>query len=308
MRGSSIAKLQKRRGNHKDYLGEVAQTGLGGGWWIDRSRMVGLRPLSGLSGSHLSAIVWKRAESASYIKSLPASPSPMPSTSLITSTACSVPSTPATGPSTPASSQLATVPAAAPRGIGSGSSAAAARLVRLVGAEGGEIAVELAERREYQRFFGEIAGIVDEVAGGEIVGAVSHDVVAGDDFEGVLSGEPEGHGLGHNVRIEGPAEGGGALGLAARRHPRWCKATWRCRLSIDTRSSSMMPMAPTPAAARYMMSGDPSPPAPTTSTRAAFSRCCPARRPPSKAGAACIAGFRRVRAPASPFDSDLVPI
>ena len=36
-----------------------------------------------------------------------------------------------------------------------------------------------------------------------------------------------------------------------------------------------MPIVPIPAAARYSTSGEPSPPAPTTSTRAAFSFAWP---------------------------------
>ena len=50
---------------------------------------------------------------------------------------------------------------------------------------------------------------------------------------------------------------------------------WRWRLSRLTRSLSMMPIWPMPAAARYRMSGEPNPPAPTTSTQAAFSFCWP---------------------------------
>ena len=51
----------------------------------------------------------------------------------------------------------------------------------------------------------------------------------------------------------------------------------RCRLVSSTRSKSANPSVPTPAAARYMAAGDPRPPAPTTSTRAAWSRRCPSR-------------------------------
>ena len=42
--------------------------------------------------------------------------------------------------------------------------------------------------------------------------------------------------------------------------------TWRCKFDRLTVSKSTMPMVPTPAAARYINSGAPSPPAPTTST------------------------------------------
>ena len=51
---------------------------------------------------------------------------------------------------------------------------------------------------------------------------------------------------------------------------------WRCRLDSSTTSKSTMPSVPTPAAARYISAGLPSPPAPTTSTLAFFSRFCPA--------------------------------
>ncbi len=51
---------------------------------------------------------------------------------------------------------------------------------------------------------------------------------------------------------------------------------WRCRFDSSTTSNSTMPSVPTPAAARYINAGDPSPPAPTHSTRAFLSRFCPA--------------------------------
>src|SRR5690349_7322127 len=50
---------------------------------------------------------------------------------------------------------------------------------------------------------------------------------------------------------------------------------WRCRLLSDTSSSSTTPSSPTPAAARYINAGAPSPPAPITSTEASFSACWP---------------------------------
>ena len=54
---------------------------------------------------------------------------------------------------------------------------------------------------------------------------------------------------------------------------------WRCRFELSTTSSSMIPSVPTPAAARYNSAGDPSPPAPTTSTRACLQPPpAPARR------------------------------
>ena len=44
--------------------------------------------------------------------------------------------------------------------------------------------------------------------------------------------------------------------------------TWRCRFERSTTSSSTMPSVPTPAAARYSAVGEPSPPAPSSSTLA----------------------------------------
>ena len=55
----------------------------------------------------------------------------------------------------------------------------------------------------------------------------------------------------------------------------WPWMTCRCRLDSSTTSKSTMPSVPTPAAARYSSAGDPSPPAPTHSTRAFFRRFCP---------------------------------
>ncbi|SKT88888.1 Uncharacterised protein [Mycobacteroides abscessus subsp. abscessus] len=55
----------------------------------------------------------------------------------------------------------------------------------------------------------------------------------------------------------------------------WPWMIWRCRLDSSTTSNSTMPMVPTPAAARYNSVGDPSPPAPMTSTLAFLRRFCP---------------------------------
>ena len=51
--------------------------------------------------------------------------------------------------------------------------------------------------------------------------------------------------------------------------------TWRCRLERSTSSSSTIPSVPTPAAARYSAVGEPSPPAPSSSTFASSSFCWP---------------------------------
>src|SRR4051812_38747649 len=54
----------------------------------------------------------------------------------------------------------------------------------------------------------------------------------------------------------------------------------RCRFDSSTTSSSTIPSRPTPAAARYSPAGEPSPPAPISSTLALSSFACPARPPP----------------------------
>ena len=51
---------------------------------------------------------------------------------------------------------------------------------------------------------------------------------------------------------------------------------WRCRFVTSTRSKSTIPIFPMPAAARYIATGEPSPPAPITSTLASSSLRCPA--------------------------------
>ncbi len=54
------------------------------------------------------------------------------------------------------------------------------------------MAVEGADRREHQRPLREIARVVDEIAGGEIVGPVGDDVVGANDVDGVLRHEAGG--------------------------------------------------------------------------------------------------------------------
>ena len=53
-------------------------------------------------------------------------------------------------------------------------------------------------------------------------------------------------------------------------------STWRCRLLSSTTSSSTRPMVPIPDAARYIAAGEPSPPAPISSTLLSRSLRCPA--------------------------------
>ena len=61
--------------------------------------------------------------------------------------------------------------------------------------------VEGTDGGEDQRLCREIAGIVDEIAGGEIVGAVGDDVVVPDDVDGVLRDEPRGVELRLDMRV-----------------------------------------------------------------------------------------------------------
>ena len=52
------------------------------------------------------------------------------------------------------------------------------------------MAVERPDRGEHQRPLGEIAGVVDQIARGEIVGAVGDDIEAAQNFERVLRDKP----------------------------------------------------------------------------------------------------------------------
>lgn len=54
-------------------------------------------------------------------------------------------------------------------------------------------------------------------------------------------------------------------------------STCLCKLSIETVSWSTTPNLPTPAAARYIATGHPKPPAPMTKTEASRSRSCPVK-------------------------------
>ncbi len=57
-------------------------------------------------------------------------------------------------------------------------------------------------------------------------------------------------------------------------------AIWRCRLLSSTASWSAMPNLPTPAAARYIATGLPRPPAPMTRTEELQRRDCAAHSNP----------------------------
>src|SRR6516164_5948159 len=81
------------------------------------------------------------------------------------------------------------------RCVGKQTAIAGARIavsVMLEGADCGEITVERTDRRRDQRALGEMAGIVDQVACGEIVRAVGNDVVMRDNLDSVLWLKPRG--------------------------------------------------------------------------------------------------------------------
>ena len=90
-----------------------------------------------------------------------------------------------------------------------------AGLILLEGAEGGQMAVEGANRGENERAAREIAGIVDEVARGEIIRAVGDEVELGDDIERILRHEPRRVEAQLHMGIQALDGLGGALGLEA---------------------------------------------------------------------------------------------
>ena len=87
--------------------------------------------------------------------------------------------------------------------IGRVARAVGARLVR---AQRGERAVEGADRGGDQRLVGEVASVGDQIARGEIVGAVGDDVVARNQIERVRRGQPRHVGFHRHMRIE-PRDG-----------------------------------------------------------------------------------------------------
>ena len=149
--------------------------------------IVACGPHSAQSGSGGSRTVRNRVASASQISSRPDSVSPMPRISFSTSVACSVPITPVTAPSTPASLQVGT--SAGRRRFGIQAAVARAAGVRL---EHRKLALEAQHRGRHQRAARQHAGVGHQKARGEIVGAVADDVVARDQRQRVVGGEPRG--------------------------------------------------------------------------------------------------------------------
>src|SRR6266480_649806 len=79
--------------------------------------------------------------------------------------------------------------------------------------DGGERAVEAADRRGDERFSREITGVGHEVAGGEIVGTVGDEVVAADEIERIRRGQAHRMGFDRDVRVEPPDHRGRAVDL-----------------------------------------------------------------------------------------------
>ncbi len=80
----------------------------------------------------------------------------------------------------------------------------------LVGPDGGERAIEAADRSGHQRPPGEVAGIRNQIARGEIVGAVGDKIVLPDQRQRIAGVEPRGMGLDRHMGIEARDRGRGA--------------------------------------------------------------------------------------------------
>jgi len=100
--------------------------------------------------------------------------------------------------------------------------------------------------------------IIQQIASGEIVAAVGDEIVSGHQLGGIGDVETRLMRLDLDVGLMAAMA---AAALATLNLPRlfvvWM--TWRWRLDSSTRSSSMMPIVPTPAAARYCNRGEPGP-------------------------------------------------
>ena len=129
--------------------------------------------------------------------------------------------------------------------------------------EHADLAVEAVDRAPHVRLVQQHGRVVDQVAGGEVVGAVDDQVVAGEDVEHVVVVQARSRGrstLTSGLISSTESRADSALG---RPMSLWPWMIWRCRLDSSTMSNSTMPSVPTPAAARYSSAGEPRPPAPT---------------------------------------------
>ena len=176
------------------------------------SVIVGSSPQTGQAGSRRSATSVKDVSSASKSSSRPTSGSPSPRTSFSASFAWSKPMIPGSTPRTPPSAQLG----ASSGGGGVGEEAAVARaLARL---EDRHLALEPVDRAVDDRDVVPDGRVVEQVARGEVVGAVHDHVpaVAEDAVDVLLQGQPllVGHDLDVGVERLERALRGGDLGLA----------------------------------------------------------------------------------------------
>ena len=142
-------------------------------------------PQIGQSGSRRTLSSVKRVPSESYSSSRPLSGSPMSAASLMTSLAWSRPITPAITPSTPLAPQLGSQLG---RRRGREEAAVAGAVER---DEGRDLALEAEDRRRDDRLSQPHRGVVQQVARGEVVGAVDDDVVGLDQLEDVRGVEAQ---------------------------------------------------------------------------------------------------------------------
>jgi hypothetical protein len=79
--------------------------------------------------------------------------------------------------------------------------------------EGRQLRLEAQHRGRHQRPPRQVAGIVQQVAGGEIVAAVDHDVEGGHPLQRRGRGQPLGEALDRDLRVQRLQPGGGAVDL-----------------------------------------------------------------------------------------------
>src|SRR5262245_61969574 len=160
------------------------------------SRMVGLSPQTGQAGSFRSRNSRNSMRSASTWSRRPISGSPMPARSFTVSVAWTSAISPGSTPRTP--------PSAGRHRAGRrrlGEEAAVAGTAPSV--EDGRLALEAEDRAVDVRLPEHHAGVVREVARGEVVRAVHDDVVGAEDLEGVLRGQLLRMELDPHVRVHG---------------------------------------------------------------------------------------------------------
>ena len=200
----------------------------------------------------------------------PRSVSPAPVRCFTASSAIMLPSTPGKGADHPCLG-------AGRHGAGRGTGGKDALIARAAarGIVEADLPFPLGDRRGDQRLARSHGGAVDQIARVEIVRPVEDQVILGEQVCRDLGRQPPGIGA-------APRRTGSARASPRRQTRPWpcrCGASawmiWRCRLEASTASSSITPMRPTPAAARYSSAGAPRPPAPMTSTARVLQRALP---------------------------------